>query len=453
MAAPARSAPVLEGSDPAWGAAFDWACRQAAAYRYDDEPVGPCFEAALPGRRAFCVRDVCHQSTGAQVLGMAAHTKNMLRRFAESISDAKDWCPYWEITRDGAPAAADYRSDARFWYNLPGSFDLVEACHRQFLWTGDADYVDDPVFREFYRRTLGDFVGRWDRDDDGIPDHRPEDGHRGIATYNEQVPDPLVGGDLLGAMYGALRADAAMRDLRGDRAGALGARRRAAALRRRYNREWWDPARGGFAGHRRQDGTFAPEYGYEGNFLPLYFGLPSGGPRVRAALDEMSARGAPNVEGLTYVVDILMRHGRVAEGWALLRRIADPRHPRADYPEVAFCAVGALVAGLAGLRPDAGRGLLETVWRLPAPGAWLRVGPVPVLGGRVTLTHGPEGTRLENGGDRPLRWRALFAEDGPRRTVDGTPASQVRLRRHGRWHTGTDVLLAPGQACTVADGL
>ena len=221
MAAPARSAPVLEGSDPAWGAAFDWACRQAAAYRYDDEPVGPCFEAALPGRRAFCVRDVCHQSTGAQVLGMAAHTKNMLRRFAESISDAKDWCPYWEITRDGAPAAADYRSDARFWYNLPGSFDLVEACHRQFLWTGDADYVDDPVFREFYRRTLGDFVGRWDRDDDGIPDHRPEDGHRGIATYNEQVPDPLVGGDLLGAMYGALRADAAMRDLSGDRAGAL----------------------------------------------------------------------------------------------------------------------------------------------------------------------------------------------------------------------------------------
>lgn len=444
-------APVLEGSDPAWGAAFAWARRQAEAYRFDDAPAGPCYEAALPGRRAFCVRDVCHQSTGAHVLGMRAHTKNMLRRFASSISEGKDWCPYWEITRDGGPAPVDYRSDDRFWYNLPGSFDLVDACHRQYLWTGDGDYLEDPVFREFYHRTLGDFIERWDRDGDGIPDHRPADGHRGIATYNEQVPHPLAGGDLWGAMYAALRADAAMRARRGDAAGSRAALRRAVALRRRYNAEWWDASAASFRGHRRQDGSFAPEYGYEGNFLPLYFGLPSGPRRVRAALAAMSAHGAPNVEGLTYIVDVLLRHGRVSDGWALLRTIASPGHPRSEYPEVSFCAAGALVEGLAGIRP--GGDVLETLSRLPAAGDWLRVGPVPVFGTRVSVTHaGPTATCLVNEGPEPLVWRAVFRGERPAWRLNGRTQAPVRVRRDGHRCSAVTSVVRPGEACMAAPG-
>ena len=54
-------------------------------YAYDGDPVGLWYEAALPGRRAFCMRDVSHQVAGAQALGLSSYTHNMLRHFAENI--------------------------------------------------------------------------------------------------------------------------------------------------------------------------------------------------------------------------------------------------------------------------------------------------------------------------------------------------------------------------------
>jgi hypothetical protein len=66
--------------------AFDWAKKQALIYVFDGDPVGLWYEAALPGRRAFCMRDVSHQAAGARVLGLAGYTHNLLRRFAENIS-------------------------------------------------------------------------------------------------------------------------------------------------------------------------------------------------------------------------------------------------------------------------------------------------------------------------------------------------------------------------------
>ena len=40
--------------------AFNWAKKQALAYAFEGDPVGPWYEAALPGREAFCMRDVSH---------------------------------------------------------------------------------------------------------------------------------------------------------------------------------------------------------------------------------------------------------------------------------------------------------------------------------------------------------------------------------------------------------
>lgn len=44
---------------------LEWAKEQALAYAFEDDPVGLWYEAALPGREAFCMRDVSHQSMGA----------------------------------------------------------------------------------------------------------------------------------------------------------------------------------------------------------------------------------------------------------------------------------------------------------------------------------------------------------------------------------------------------
>jgi hypothetical protein len=148
----------LESPDRALVQAFSWARQQALAYAFDGDPVGPWYEAALPGRQAFCMRDASHQAMGAHALGLARHTLNMLRAFARNATSARDWCSFWEIDRHGRPAHADYRNDDDFWYNLPANFDVLDACYRMFLWTGDRSYLDDPAFLAFYERSVDDYV-------------------------------------------------------------------------------------------------------------------------------------------------------------------------------------------------------------------------------------------------------------------------------------------------------
>jgi len=74
---------------------------------------------------------------GAHALGLARYNLNMLKRFAESVSEARDWCGFWEIDRFNRPAPVDYQNDALFWFNLHANFDILDACYRMYLWSGD----------------------------------------------------------------------------------------------------------------------------------------------------------------------------------------------------------------------------------------------------------------------------------------------------------------------------
>src|SRR5215469_3277521 len=82
-----RSSPVaqskleLAASDAQLVDGFNRAKRQAMAYVFDGDPVGPWYEAAEPGREAFCMRDTAHQAMGAHALGLQLVTKNMLHKF------------------------------------------------------------------------------------------------------------------------------------------------------------------------------------------------------------------------------------------------------------------------------------------------------------------------------------------------------------------------------------
>src|SRR5215204_3339035 len=102
--------PKLSSIDETLNRGWEWAVAQAMDYVRAGDPVGDWYEAALPGRNAFCMRDVAHQSAGAQALGLRQETKNMLLRFAENIAESRDWCTYWEITGDNQPAPVDYTS-------------------------------------------------------------------------------------------------------------------------------------------------------------------------------------------------------------------------------------------------------------------------------------------------------------------------------------------------------
>ena len=92
--------------------AFHWAKEKALSYAHDaSDPVGYWYEAALPDREAFCMRDVSHQAIGAEILGLGKHNYNMFLKFAKNISKEKDYCTYWEINRYDKPAPVDYEND------------------------------------------------------------------------------------------------------------------------------------------------------------------------------------------------------------------------------------------------------------------------------------------------------------------------------------------------------
>ncbi len=90
-----ESALELETPDAQLAAAFAWAKAQALDYVFPaaayGDPVGDWYEAALPSRFAFCMRDVSHQATGAQALGLAAFNRNMLGKFARAIGPSRDY--------------------------------------------------------------------------------------------------------------------------------------------------------------------------------------------------------------------------------------------------------------------------------------------------------------------------------------------------------------------------
>ena len=131
--------------------AFDWAKNKALSYAHDgSDPVGYWYEAALPSREAFCMRDVSHQALGAEILGLTKHNENMFQKFAQNISAEKDYCSYWEINRYNKPAPVDFNTDKDFWYNLPANFDVVYNAARLYKWTGNKTWIKNEILNRFY---------------------------------------------------------------------------------------------------------------------------------------------------------------------------------------------------------------------------------------------------------------------------------------------------------------
>jgi hypothetical protein len=456
-AGPPASPLEFESSDAKLTAAFVWAKAQALDYAFPasthDDPVGDWYEAALPSRFAFCMRDVSHQATGAQVLGLGAFNLNMLGKFARGISPARDFCSYWEIDKWDRPAPVDYKNDKDFWYNLPANFDVLDACWRQYLWTGNRAYIEDPAFLDFYGLTVNEFIRAWDKDGDGVPEHRKEYGNRGLGGYDEGAYSDrtLNGADLLAVEARAFDSYAEILAHRGDSAAAESLRRRAAGIRERFTGYWWSESRRQFADFALEDGKLVFEDMFWGGVFPLYFGIIPAGERRDATLGRILAGEPEGIEVESYLPEIFYRYGEDDAAYDEILRLSDPAKKRREYPEVPFALIGAVATGLMGLEPDARTLTVATRSRLAAKTEWAELRNVPVFDNAIDIRHdGRLGTSVAVRSGGNVVWKAVVEGRWKELMVDGTARKALQGEDEaGRPVSWVMVKLAAGEKAVV----
>jgi len=410
---------VFRSSDVRVNEIFAWAKTTALGYAHDGrDPVGFWYEAALPNREAFCMRDVSHQSIGAEILGLSRHNLNMMAKFAAAISASRDWCGFWEINRRNKPAPVDYLDDEQFWYNLPANPDVVQACRRLFEWTGDRDYLTNPVLSAFYEKSLTVYLDRWMLHPDQLMtrplylnttlpfrEGRKFNGVRGIPSYVESFEGFSCAGDLIAALYAACRAYGNILALRGEKDKAAEFDRKAEAYQILLNTKWWNEKENRFEMFWSPLGKFLRDDN-EGETYIVWFQAASPPARAKAALDRVLSR-TMNVENLSHLPALLYRCGDAEKAYEILLSLKGAK--RSEYPEVSFGAMEGLVAGLMGVRPSASQGLLQTLPQLTPATAWAEVASLPVLGTRVTIRHeGSKKSEFANEGSASLKWRVSF---------------------------------------------
>ncbi|HEV2709574.1 MAG TPA: hypothetical protein VGU67_05145 [Edaphobacter sp.] len=434
----AQSKLDFDCSDARMVSSFRWARQMAMSYVFDGDPVGPWYEAALPGRHAFCMRDTSHQADGAQALGLARYNHNMLRRFAENISASRDWCSYWEIDRLNRPAPVDYKNDAEFWYNLPANFDVLDTCYRMYLWTGDKSYVEDPVFLNFYDRTMTDYVARWDLSPDRIMKRTSNietpPFFRGDPTYEESSRDNLVGIDLLATQYAAYRSYAAIQSIRGKRRAAQHSLQTAAQVKSLINTVWWNSAQGYFYAFLNKQYQFTGRAGAD----LLYRDAAEAGPKTASALQTllttMKTEPANAVEAKSHYAEILYRYGDADAAYAQIIDLTRAGRERREYPEVSYSVIGAIATGSMGIRVEPSLPLAEvaagkhfetvvtTLPQLTTTISWAELRNLPVQGNVISVRHAGNGcTTLTNAGPKSLVWKASFAGSFPTLLIDRKP--------------------------------
>jgi hypothetical protein len=453
-------------SDTRMVAAFRWAKEEALSYVFVGDPVGPWYEAALPGRQAFCMRDTSHQADGAHALGLARCNHNMLRRFAENISASRDWCSYWEIDRLNQPAPVDYKSDAEFWYNLPANYDVLDACYRMYLWSGDRSYIEDPVFLNFYDLTVNQYTSRWnlglDRVMERMSDIPTPPFFRGDPTYEESSSDNLVGIDLLATQYAAYRAYAAMQSIRGNAKKARQSLQTAAEVKSLINTTWWNQQGEYFHAFFNKQHQFTGRAGSD----VLYRDAAEGGIRTSSALRNLLAtmKSEPKsaVEPKSHYAEILYRYGDPDAAYAEIIDLTSEGRERREYPEVSYSVVGAIVTGLMGIRIEPGLPLaeivagrpfepvVETMPRLTAKTAWAEISKLPVQETVISVRHlGNGSARMTNHGKHDLKWRAAFAGSFASLIVDGKMGpARIESRVSGEV-TWVELIVSPGSVVEV----
>lgn len=456
-------------------AAFEWAAGKARSYvqtgksgvldRHERNNSGtgnaqyiPCYWAGYPFRTAFYSRDYCHQAVGAHLLGLPTENLAMLRAFAATATVGRKWFPLWALNFDGSPFKLDYQNDNDFVREVPAVFELVEQCYRQYLWTGNAAYLNDPTLRVFCEKAVTEFIALHDtRIPNGVAEGDGSgDIFRGSATYNE-IRSPLIeAGDGIACQYQALLSHSRLLAARGDRESATAFAGKAEKLKSFFNTQWGvKPEAEPYVRGYDVRGRVLTDFGLENSwFMPMKF-LTAPSAKTDAYLDFIaravdSPKQRPtNLEAISYLPGVFFPYNRGEDAWKWLEYIID--QPDREYPEISYTLIGHVVEGLLGVEPNAPEHSFLTVPRLPRAVAQAGVHGIPLGDHRLQVAHhgNSKSTATHAAGDGPVKWQACFYGDHAWITVNGERRSAESRMIHGVKASGVTVELPPGQAATA----
>lgn len=455
-----QKAVTFKSSDANLQLAFERAKSMALSYKGNsDDPVGPWYEAALPSRAAFCMRDVSHQSIGAEILGLHEENKNMLSLFAQNISENKDWCSYWEINKYGKPAPEDYRNDKEFWYNLNSNFDVIFACWRLYLWTGDEAYIKNPEFENFFEKSSTEYIKRWNLESESlltrseflntpIPFDIKDDFHRcrGLASYSEGIPGLKMGVDLVAAIHRGLLTYSSILKKKGELEKAVFFEKEARKYQEQIENVWWDKTALAYNVIYTTDGKFSKD---AGELFLLWFDALTDANRTKNTIEHIIS-GKSNVENASYLPFLLYKFGYEDKAYEYILHLTDPETKRREYPEVSFGVIEGIIHGCMGIEPDASKKTITTIYRGKKESI-SEVDNLPVLHTTLAVQHKNQTTTLHNKGENFIEWKAMFTGNYNSIFINDKKAAVTHEKDNkGNPYTAITIRVNPGQKITAA---
>lgn len=448
--------------------AFEWAKNKALFFAHNDsDPVGYWYEAALPNREAFCMRDVSHQAIGAELLGLGKHNWNMFLKFAQNISKEKDYCSYWEINRYNKPAPVDYENDKDFWYNLPANFDVIYNAWRLYKWTGNEEYVKNSDLMNFYELSMNEYVQHWELGYNKVANRernmhlsKPENGKlrfgnkRGIPTYNEGGRgETQLGIDMTASLVAAYDAySEILKQNEKDQA----AKRMAKLAEEEHSfldDFWWDDEKGSYRSILYADGTF--DYFMVGSnqafqHYVLYFNAISDEEKIKTMVNDYVANyDKLIVELKSYLPIIFYENGHSDIANKMIVELCSPQNKRRDYPENSFTVIEHVVRGLMGIEANAQHGTIKTISRLENEKDWAEINNAPVLGVKISVKHeGFSKTTFKNMGELEVHWVPYLKNVGSEVFVNGKRIQAFKME-NGLVSTSA-IVVNPGETVVVS---
>lgn len=449
--------------------AFAWARDKALSYAHNGtDPVGYWYEAALPNREAFCVRDVSHQSIGAEILGLSKHNYNMLHKFAQNISASKDYCSYWEINRYDKPAPVDYENDNDFWYNLPANFDIVYTAYRLYKWTANKAYLNNPDFENFFSLSMNQYVNHWDLSFGEIT-HRNRSVHqntdigksrfgnnRGIPTYNEGGRgETAIGIDMSASIVAAYKAYAEILKLTGRSGESKKYFKKAEREQKFLDDFWWDDQRQAYRSIQYADRNF--DYFMVGDnqaFLHylFYFNAISDPQKAKRITEHYITHFEKLIVELkSYLPIIFYEQGRSDIATQMIIDLCSIENPRRDYPENSFTIIEHITRGLMGIEVLASENMVSTFSRLETKEDWVEMDNISLLSNKVSVAHlGHHKTVFTNQSGPALTWQVRIPGESEQLYVNGEQKQVTVVQEKGEWYSYFHISVEEGKTITVS---